>query len=187
MPPWWSWVLLFGSRVPLAGLFSTHFARFSLSLGDLLCFDLCFSRISAGFPRAEPIRLLLIRAVSTRLVRNALCTETGISPHLLILTTDGDVIGTHQYEVLFGPLGLHLRVWSELGRSLPFRPMRALRLQCSRAFSLVCEVALGSKLGMTFSYSGHTKGSNRGPASPTSVVPRCSRAIKRASDWPRQN
>ena len=33
------------------------------------------------------------------------------------------------HEVLFGPLGLHLRVWSELGRSLPFRPMRALGLQ----------------------------------------------------------
>ena len=46
------------------------------------------------------------------------------------------------HEVFFGPLGLHLRVWSELGRSLPFRPMRALRLQWSRALSLVCEVAL---------------------------------------------
>ena len=47
------------------------------------------------------------------------------------------------YEIFFGPLGLHLRVWSELGRwSPPFRPIRALRLQWSRAFSLVCEVAL---------------------------------------------
>ena len=46
------------------------------------------------------------------------------------------------YEVFFGPLDLHLRVWSELGRSPPFWPMRALRLQWSRAFSLVCEVTL---------------------------------------------
>ena len=35
------------------------------------------------------------------------------------------------HEVFFGPLGLHLRVWSQLGRSLPFQPMRALRLQWS--------------------------------------------------------
>jgi hypothetical protein len=48
------------------------------------------------------------------------------------------------HEVLFGPLGLHLGVRSELGRSSPFRPMRALRVQWSRAFSLVCEVALKS-------------------------------------------
>ena len=46
------------------------------------------------------------------------------------------------HEVFFGPLGLHLRVWKELERSLPFRPMRALRLQWPRAFNLVCEVAL---------------------------------------------
>ena len=32
------------------------------------------------------------------------------------------------HEVFFGPLGLHLRVWNEPGRSPPFRPMRALRL-----------------------------------------------------------
>ena len=35
------------------------------------------------------------------------------------------------HEVFFGALGLHLRVWSELRRSPPFRPMRALRLQLS--------------------------------------------------------
>ena len=40
------------------------------------------------------------------------------------------------HEVLFGPLGLHPCVWSELGRSLPFKPMRALRLQWSWAFNL---------------------------------------------------
>ena len=33
-------------------------------------------------------------------------------------------------------------MWSELGRSPPLRPMRALRLQWSWAFSLMCEVAL---------------------------------------------
>ena len=42
----------------------------------------------------------------------------------------------------FEPLGLHLLVWSELRWSPPFRPMRALTLPWSRAFSLVCEVAL---------------------------------------------
>ena len=41
------------------------------------------------------------------------------------------------HEVFFGPLGLHLRVWSEFGRSPPFWPMRALRLQWSWAFSLL--------------------------------------------------
>ena len=46
------------------------------------------------------------------------------------------------HVVFFGPLGLHLRVRSEVGRSPPSRPMRALRLRWSRAFSLVCEVAL---------------------------------------------
>jgi hypothetical protein len=46
------------------------------------------------------------------------------------------------HEVFFRPLSLHLHVWSELGRSLSFPPMRALRLQWSWAFSLVCEVAL---------------------------------------------
>ena len=48
------------------------------------------------------------------------------------------------HEFFFGPLGLHLRVRSELGRSPPFRPMRALRSQWSWAFSLVCEVALNN-------------------------------------------
>ena len=46
------------------------------------------------------------------------------------------------HELFFGPLGLHLLVWSELGRSPPFRPMRVLRLQWSWAAALVCEVAL---------------------------------------------
>jgi hypothetical protein len=46
------------------------------------------------------------------------------------------------HKLSFGPSGLHLLVWSELGRCPPFRPMRALTLPWSRAFSLVCEVAL---------------------------------------------
>ena len=46
------------------------------------------------------------------------------------------------HELFFGPLGLHLLVWSELGRSPPFQPMRALTLPWSRAFILVCEVTL---------------------------------------------
>ena len=56
--------------------------------------------------------------------------------------------GLFIHEVFFGPLGLHLHVWSELGRFLPFRPIRALRLQWSWAFNLVCEVAL-SHVDMT--------------------------------------
>ena len=47
-------------------------------------------------------------------------------------------------------LDLHLRVWSELGRSRPFRPMRDLRLQWSRAFSLECEGALRSRMAVRF-------------------------------------
>jgi hypothetical protein len=46
------------------------------------------------------------------------------------------------HELFFGPLDLHLLVWSELGPSPSFRPMRALTWPWSRAFSLVCEVAL---------------------------------------------
>ena len=49
------------------------------------------------------------------------------------------------HKVFFGPLGLHLREWSELGRSPPIRPMRGLRLQWSWAFNLACEVALSLK------------------------------------------
>jgi len=45
------------------------------------------------------------------------------------------------HDSFLGPLGLHLLVWSELGRSKPFRPMRDLTMQWSCAFSLVCEVA----------------------------------------------
>ena len=36
------------------------------------------------------------------------------------------------HELSFGPLGLHFLVWSELGWSLPFRPMRALTLPWSK-------------------------------------------------------
>jgi hypothetical protein len=46
------------------------------------------------------------------------------------------------HEVFFEPLGFHLRVWSELEQFTPFRPMRALRLQRSWGFSLVCDGAL---------------------------------------------
>ena len=42
----------------------------------------------------------------------------------------------------FGPLGLHLLVWSELERSRPFQPMSDLWMQWLRAFIFVCEVAL---------------------------------------------
>ena len=46
------------------------------------------------------------------------------------------------HKLFSEPLGLHLLVCSEVGRSPPFRPMRALTLPWSWAFSLVCEVAL---------------------------------------------
>ena len=39
-------------------------------------------------------------------------------------------VGLH-VELLFGPLSIHLLVWSELGRSPPSWPMRALTLQWS--------------------------------------------------------
>ena len=52
-------------------------------------------------------------------------------------------VGLHvEFSSTKSSLGLHLCVWNELGRSPPFRPMRALRLQWSFAFNLVCEVAL---------------------------------------------
>ena len=41
------------------------------------------------------------------------------------------------HELLCGPWGLHLLVWSELGRSPPFWPIRALTLPWSWAFNLV--------------------------------------------------
>ena len=46
------------------------------------------------------------------------------------------------HKFFFEPLGLHLLVWSELGRSPHFQPMRALTLPWLGALSLVCEVAL---------------------------------------------
>ena len=46
------------------------------------------------------------------------------------------------HDNLFRPLGLHLLVWSELGQSWPFQPMNGLRKQWSRAFNLMCEMAL---------------------------------------------
>ena len=55
------------------------------------------------------------------------------------------------HEVFFGHVGPLLRVWSELGRSPPFQPMRALRLPWSRAFSLVCEVG-PSILSISWAY-----------------------------------
>ena len=57
------------------------------------------------------------------------------------------------HEVFFGPLGLRLCVWSQLGWSLPFQPMRALRLQWSWAFNLVCEVTLMPPSHLTLPYS----------------------------------
>lgn len=42
-----------------------------------------------------------------------------------------------------GTLNLHqVLVWSKLGQSRPFRPMRDLIMRWSRAFNLMCEVAL---------------------------------------------
>ena len=46
------------------------------------------------------------------------------------------------HDSFFGTLGLHLIVWSELGRSWPFRQMRGLRMPWSQAFSPVCDVTL---------------------------------------------
>ena len=42
----------------------------------------------------------------------------------------------------FGPLGLHLLVWSELKQCRLFWPLKDLRMQWWHAFSLVCEVTL---------------------------------------------
>ena len=42
----------------------------------------------------------------------------------------------------FSSTTISLLVWSDLGRSWPFWPMRNLGMQWARAFSLVCEVAL---------------------------------------------
>jgi hypothetical protein len=47
------------------------------------------------------------------------------------------------HEFFLDLLDLHLRVWSGLGRSPPFRPTRALRWQRPWAFSRVCGVGLG--------------------------------------------
>ena len=58
------------------------------------------------------------------------------------------------HEVLFGALSLHLRR-SALGRSPPFRPMRTLRLQWSRAFSLVCEVGPKEEVVVNLLTNGH--------------------------------
>ena len=46
------------------------------------------------------------------------------------------------HQIFSGPLGLHLLVWGDLLRSWPFRPMRDLRMQWSRAINLVGKVTL---------------------------------------------
>jgi hypothetical protein len=46
------------------------------------------------------------------------------------------------HDNFFEPLSLHLLTWRELERSRPFRSMRDLRMQWSRALNLVCEVTL---------------------------------------------
>ena len=51
------------------------------------------------------------------------------------------------YDNIFGPWGLYLLVWSELGQSQPFSSMRDLRMQWSWAFRLVCQVALSIEVG----------------------------------------
>ena len=53
------------------------------------------------------------------------------------------------HDIFFGPLGLHIPVWSDPGGSWPFWPMRDLRMQWSRAFNLVCEMALSQSKEMT--------------------------------------
>ena len=91
------------------------------------------------------------------------------------------------HEVFFGPLGIRLRVWSELGRSPPFQPMGALRFQWSWAFSLACEVALNQpknnpapftkKLvsNNSSSYSNQTQSScyNRNSSKSSEIEPNC--------------
>ena len=46
------------------------------------------------------------------------------------------------HDYCFGPLGLHLLVWSELGRSWPFWPMRDLKLHWLHVFNPVWEMAM---------------------------------------------
>jgi len=46
------------------------------------------------------------------------------------------------HKLFFRLLGFHLLVWSELGRSPSFLPIRVLTLQWSWAFNLLCEVTL---------------------------------------------
>ena len=47
-------------------------------------------------------------------------------------------VGLFIHIVFFEPSGLHHCVWSELGRSLPFWPMRALKLQWSQGPLVLC-------------------------------------------------
>jgi hypothetical protein len=60
------------------------------------------------------------------------------------------------HEVFFEPLKPPPSCEVNLdGRSPPFRPMRALRLQWSRAFSLVCEVALSIEVLPLYVYMSY--------------------------------
>jgi hypothetical protein len=47
------------------------------------------------------------------------------------------------------PWILHLLVQSERGQSQPFQPMKDLKMQWSRAFSRMCEVALTVSLRLS--------------------------------------
>ena len=95
-----------------------------------------------------PTRKNIKKIMGSQNLRQAHLLEVGLMhipvAHALLSTTchvglHGDFSSTNFF---FGPLGLHLLVWSELGWSPSFRQMRALTLSWSGAFSLMCEVAL---------------------------------------------
>ena len=47
------------------------------------------------------------------------------------------------HDTFYGPLGIHLLVWSECGWSQPFWPLEDFKTQQSQqTFGLMCEVAL---------------------------------------------
>ena len=54
------------------------------------------------------------------------------------------------HDMFFGHLGHYLLILNKLGQSPPFRPMRALTLQCSWAFTLVCELWSAPNICLTW-------------------------------------
>ena len=141
----------FGWRKKRGWFALTYYVSNSINLRESLS-GVCLS----WYPRISLVRKDIQEVMVSRNLCQAHLLEVGLTkfPRNHESLSIIHHVGLHvDFSSMKSSLGLHLRVWSELGGSPPFWPMRALRLQWSWAFSLVCEVALTmhvAQLGISF-------------------------------------